>query len=156
MTQLYAIYVLADLAEQDLPRLTWDVSSRDGAPLTGMPPHTADDGSDDEQRLAVLAEWAAHLDAEVKVTAIDGYTSHSLTTFVDGVRVRIFTHTDVTHVWVPVPTTPAEPGPRTGSADPEPPVVEQRAGAAPTGEAAAADRRGAVPAAATSRKGEVR
>jgi hypothetical protein len=98
-TQQDAVRVLAKLtAIDDLPRLSWDVRPYDGAPLTAQP--WADDA---DAKVADLAAWADHLGAEVVTTRYDKYTQVQVSAEIDGVTVEIFTHTDQTHTWVPIP-----------------------------------------------------
>lgn len=97
-TQSDAVRVLADLVEADLPGVRWGISPYSGATLDGQPV-----GGDGDHDVAVLVEWAAHLGVAVEVERRDTYTAHTVSAIVDGVRVRLFAHTDKTHTWVSVP-----------------------------------------------------
>ena len=105
-TQLDAVRVLTGIIrrgeEADLPRLAWDVRPYTSAGLSGQPW-----GGTDDERAAVVAAWARHLDVEVTTEKHDTYVSVSLATRVHGIRVRIFAHTARTYTYVSVPAVKA-------------------------------------------------
>ncbi len=91
--QLQAVRVLTGIIrraeESGLPSLTWNVHPYDGAGLLGQP-----FGGDDDTRGAVLAAWADHLGVKATTTREPSYVAIEVRAEVDGVPVRIFTHTD--------------------------------------------------------------
>lgn len=98
-TQKDAGRVLATLTGlDDLPRLTWSVHPYDGAGLLGQPFGVIEDAA-----VAVVAAWASHLGVEATTTREPTYVAVEALGVVDGVPVRIFTHTDRTTTYVQVP-----------------------------------------------------
>lgn len=92
-TQPDAVRVLTRLTDLDgLPRLTWTVRVRDGAELTGQPHvHRGPDG--EAEGRAILQAWADHFEVPLVATEHETYTSLDVGFDLDGVPVRIFTHT---------------------------------------------------------------